>query len=252
MTFATAQQSHAHSRRILDMLYEYDDFMSSITTLADLGCGTGTDLEWWATRTTRDDSPQPLNIQCKGLDLVPALPLADRLDNVKFHSQDFEQPLELLDGKPYDVLWCHDAFQYCLNPVATLAQWWEAAAEGAMLAITVPQTTNMYRGHQHFTQESGVYNHFTVVSLIHMLAVSGWDCKNGFFLKEANDPWISAVVYKSTVRPMDPRKTSWYDLAEKDLLPLTAKDCVNRFGEVRQSELTLIWLNKALTYMGHQ
>ena len=85
-----------------------------------------------------------------------------------------------------------------------------------------------------------------------MLAVSGWDCKNGFFLKEANDPWISAVVYKSTVRPMDPRKTSWYDLAEKDLLPLTAKDCVNRFGEVRQSELTLIWLNKALTYMGHQ
>ena len=252
MTFATPQHSHEHSRRVLDMLYEYDDFMSSITTLVDLGCGSGADLEWWATRTTRDDTPQPLNIACKGIDLVPALALADRLSNVKYHSQDFEEPLELLDGKPYDVLWSHDSFQYCLNPVATLARWWEVAADDAMLAITVPQTTNMYRGHQHFTQESGVYNHYTVVSLIHMLAVAGWDCKNGFFQKEANDPWISAVVYKSPIGPQNPHTTSWYNLAEQELLPLTVSDCINRYGEVRQSELTLIWLNKALTWMGHQ
>ena len=252
MTFATPQQSHAHSRRILDMLYEYDDFMGSISTLVDLGCGTGTDLEWWATRTTRDDNPQPLNILCKGLDIAPALSLADRLPNVKFHSQDFEQPLELLDGKRYDVMWCHDAFQYCTNPLATLAHWWEAAADDAMLVISVPQTTNIYRGHQHFTQETGVYHHYTMVNLIHMLAVSGWDCKNGFFLKEANDPWLNAVVYKSATKPMDPKTTTWYDLAELDLLPGSAAACVQKHGEVRQSELTLIWLNKALTWMGHQ
>ena len=252
MTFATTQQSHAHSKRVLDMLYEYDDFMGSISTLVDLGCGTGADLEWWATRTTRDDTPQPLNIQCKGLDILPALSLADRLPNVVFHSQDFEQPLELLDGKRYDVMWCHDAFQYCINPVATLARWWEAAADDAMLCITVPQTTNIYRGHQHFTQATGVYHHFTIVSLIHMLAVSGWDCKSGFFLKEANDPWLNAVVYKSAKGPLDPRTTTWYDLADLDLLPGSARDCVERHGEVRQNELTLIWLNKALTHMGHQ
>jgi len=252
MTFATLEQSHEHSKRVLDMLYEYDDFMSSISTLVDLGCGKGADLKWWATRTTRDDNPQPLNIQCKGLDILPALSLADQLPNVKFHRQDFEEPLELLGDKKYDVLWCHDAFQYCVNPVATLARWWEAAADDAMLCITIPQTTNIYRGRQHFTQASGVYHHHTIVNLIHMLAVNGWDCKNGFFLKEANDTWLNAVVYKSSIKPMNPKTTTWYDLAELDLLPGSARLCVDRHGEVRQNELTLIWLNKALTHMGHQ
>jgi SAM-dependent methyltransferase len=235
------------------MLYEYDDFMASIGTLVDLGCGTGADLEWWATRTTRDDTPQPLNIQCMGIDLLTPLGLSDRLPNIKFNTQDFEKPLAWLDqDKKYDVLWCHDAFQYCINPVATLANWWEAAADDAMLCITIPQTTNIYRGHQHFTQASNVYHHFTIVSLIHMLAVSGWDCNSGFFLKEANDTWLNAVVYKSTKGPQDPKTTSWYDLADLDLLPNSARVCVDRYGEVRQNELTLIWLNKALTYMGHQ
>ena len=63
-TFTNAQASHAHSLEILDALYQYDDFMASIKTLADLGCGKeGLDLEWWATRTTRDQSPVPLNIK---------------------------------------------------------------------------------------------------------------------------------------------------------------------------------------------
>jgi hypothetical protein len=85
-----------------------------------------------------------------------------------------------------------------------------------------------------------------------MLAVNGWDCKNGFFLKEANDTWVNAVVYKSAIKPMDPKTTSWYDLAELDLLPGSAAACVQKHGELRQAELTLIWLNKALTWMGHQ
>ena len=59
---ANPAQSHAHSQQTLNALYEYDDFMESIATMVDLGCGTGLDLEWWATRTTRDDNPQPLNI----------------------------------------------------------------------------------------------------------------------------------------------------------------------------------------------
>jgi hypothetical protein len=51
---------------------------------------------------------------------------------------------------------------------------------------------------------------------------------------------------------MDPKTTSWYDLAELDLLPGSAAACVQKHGELRQAELTLIWLNKALTWMGHQ
>jgi len=68
MIFKTPEDSYTHSLRTLSALYEYDDFMMSIKTLADMGCGNGLDLEWWATRTMRDDSQEPLNIKCTGYD----------------------------------------------------------------------------------------------------------------------------------------------------------------------------------------
>jgi hypothetical protein len=70
MTFRNLDEAHAHSLQTLNQLYEYDDFMGSIRTVADIGCGQGKDLEWWATRTTRDDLPEPLNIVCQGIDII--------------------------------------------------------------------------------------------------------------------------------------------------------------------------------------
>ena len=68
--FSSAQESHDHSLETLNHLYNYDDFMLSIDSLCDIGCGiNGLDLEWWASRTTRDDeNPEPLNIKCTGID----------------------------------------------------------------------------------------------------------------------------------------------------------------------------------------
>jgi hypothetical protein len=60
MKFIHPGDSHRHSLEVLNQLYEYDDFMASIKTVLDLGCGQGDDLEWWATRTTRDDNPEPM------------------------------------------------------------------------------------------------------------------------------------------------------------------------------------------------
>ena len=71
---------------ILEALYEHDDFMASIHTMVDIGCGTGDDLAWWATRTTRDDVPQPLNIKCVGVDLLEQLPMARNYNNVTYQS----------------------------------------------------------------------------------------------------------------------------------------------------------------------
>ena len=50
--FRNEEESHQHSLQTLNQLYEYDDFMMSIKTVADLGCGTGKDLIWWATNTS--------------------------------------------------------------------------------------------------------------------------------------------------------------------------------------------------------
>ena len=252
MTFRNDNESHAHSLQTLNTLFEYDDFMESVGTLVDLGCGTGADLEWWATRTTRDDAPIPLNIRCTGIDIGPTPSIVKKYTNVVYQKIDFEA-VEQLPGNPkFDVLWCHDAFQYCINPIGTLAKWNTIAEDGGMLIMAVPQTTNMDIRQLSFTQPTGCYYHHTVVSLMHMLAINGWDCNSGFFLKRPDDDFIHVIAYKSNHAPMDPRTTTWYDLAEKSLLPETAVASVHRYGYLRQQDLVLAWIDKSLSWLGQQ
>lgn len=251
MTFKNAEHSHAHSLETLNWLYEHDDFMMSIDTLIDLGCGSqGLDLEWWATRTTRDENPVPLNINCTGLDLLDEISVAKKYPNITYQRNDFEQNIFTLKKKKYDVLWCHDTFQYVINPLSTLKLWWDIAEPGAMLVLILPQTTNIKNRKMSFSQANSCYYHHSIVSLIHMLAVNGWDCESGFFKKSPTDSWLHAVVYKSDHAPMDPRTTSWYQLADLGLLPKSAAASVQRHGYLEQEDLVLPWLDKNLTWFG--
>jgi SAM-dependent methyltransferase len=244
--FTSNQDSHAHSLDTLNLLYEYDDFMQSIGTLADMGCGAGLDIEWWATRTTRDESQQPLNIKCTGIDLLPDLPVAAKHKNIRYYPQDFEEPV--LQGlKKFDVIWCHDSFQFVIDPFRTLTHWHNAINKNGMLIIIVPQTVNMEQRTQAFDQRDGCYWNWTMVSLIHVLAVTGWDCAGGFFKKNINDPWLHAVVYRSEQDPLDPKTTRWYELAEKGLLPESAAKSVEKHGYLRQRDLVLPWLDKSIS-----
>ena len=245
--FGTPQESHQHSLETLNTLQEYDEFMESIKTLADLGCGSGLDLKWWATRTTREDNPQPLNIKCTGIDINESLPIARNYNNIVYQKTNFEDLDNLSQKNQFDVLWSHDSFQYAINPVQTLSNWWNMATNGAMLILIVPQTTNIHQHKLAFTQESGSYYHHTVVSLIHQLAVSGWDCHSGFFLKRPQDPWLHAVVYKSVLGPQDPRTTSWHKLSELGLLPESAERSIYARDDLHQQDLVLPWLDGSLT-----
>lgn len=230
---------------ILNALREYDDFMESIRTLVDLGCGTGDDLVWWATAATREENPQPLNIRCVGVDLHSQLPVAHAHANITYQPTDFENVIHP-PSTLFDVLWCHDAFQYCLNPIGTLAKWKNIASDGAMLVIAVPQTINTHHKQLAYHLPSGVFYHHTMVSLIHMLALAGWDCRTGFFQQTAQDSWIRAVVYKSACPPFDPKTTTWYDLADAKLLPESADRSIQAHGFLRQQDLVLPWLNQSL------
>jgi SAM-dependent methyltransferase len=250
--FADNRASHEHSLGVLDQLQEYDDFMESISTLIDLGCGSGLDLEWWATRMTREDNPKPLNIQCTGVDILDELSIARQYPNIVYQKNNFEETVHKSKNKKYDVLWSHDSFQYALNPVQTLSNWWNIASDGAMLVLMVPQTTNIRNNKLSFTQESGSYYHYTLVSLIHMLAVNGWDCRNGFFLKHPQDPWIHAIVYKSEHAPMDPRTTSWHTLSEMKLLPVSADKSIYAHDDLRQQDLILPWIDHSLADLSQQ
>ena len=243
--FTSPQESHAHSLQTLDLLYEYDDFMLSVRTMADLGCGAGLDLEWWATRTTRDDQQRPLNIQCVGVDQASELAMARRYPNIRYQSQDFETEV-LRQKRRFDLIWCHDSFQYVIDPLRTLPIWYKSMSPDGMLVIVVPQSTNILHRRQAFDQRDHCYFHWTLVNLIHVLAVSGFDCAGGFFRKLPRDPWLYAVVYRSTVEPQDPRTTTWYQLADQGLLPDSAVAGIQRHGYLRQQDLVLPWLDRSL------
>lgn len=251
-SFINEEVSHQHSLETLSIFQEYDDFMESIDSVVDLGCGEGRDLEWWATRTTREDSPKPLNITCVGVDVVNNLKISSSYQNISFQQTNFEENIHPPKNHQFDILWSHDSFQYAVDPVGTLSKWWHCANDGGMLAIIVPQTTNIKQHKLSFTQESYSYYHYSLVNLIHMLAVTGWDCRSGFFLKKPQDPWLHAIVYKSSYKPMDPRTTSWFDLMEKQLLPETAEQSIYKHGYLRQQDLILPWLDHSLSCLGQQ
>ena len=248
-SFPSATESHKHSLNTLNLLYEYDDFMESIGRLVDLGCGKAArDLEWWATRTTRDDVPVPLEIQCVGTDRCAGIDIDYK--NVSYQNLDIETYDSAKKG--FDLLWCHDTFQYLLNPYQALKNWYNIANNSAMFVLILPQVTVMEYNTQAFDLPPGHFYNHTISSLIYMLAVNGWDCRDGFFKKDANDPWLHAIVYKSNTKPMNPLETSWYELAEAKLLPESADESINKYGKLRQRDLLLPWLDKSYTWLGQQ
>jgi SAM-dependent methyltransferase len=246
--FTHPGDSHNHSLETLNQLYEYDDFMLSIRTMIDLGCGSGEDLGWWATRTTRDDNPTPLNIKCVGVDLAENLPIAHDYTNIAYQRNNFEEKIHAPEDG-FDVLWCHDAFQYAINPIQTLSNWWHIASPGGMLSLTVPVTQRIHRRQLVYELQSGCYYHHTMVSLMYMLAVAGWDCGAGFFKQTPTEPWIHAVVYKSNHTPQNPRETNWHKLVELNLLPESAAKSIYAHNSLQQQDLIVPWVDHSLLSM---
>ena len=239
--FKDKYDSHDHSCRVLELISVFDAFMDSLTVIADMGAGEGLDINWWATAETRDDEPQPYNYVCYAVDkdiskLDPELP-----DNVTKIQADFET-VKL--PKKVDVLWCHDAFQYAVNPLATLKHWNELMNVNGMLVIMLPQTSNYQYNRFVNRVHDGCFFSYNVCNLLYMLAVNGFDCKDSYMYKAPNDPWIHLAVYKTDVPPMDPATTRWYDLVDKGLLHDSIVTSVNKHGYLRQEDIILPWLDK--------
>jgi trans-aconitate methyltransferase len=246
--FKTPAQSWAHSKQILDYIYEHDSFLDNLSTIADMGCGAGKELEWWATLYTRDDPPEPRNYTCYGVDRN--LDLIERdvltLPNVKTMLGDFENPMlpELVD-----FMWCHDSFQYVTNPLNTLRIWNESMNVNGMLLISVPQ----FESYEYNRLVNRSYNHclynYTALNLMYMLALSGFDCRESFFFKDTHNPWITAAVYKSTVAPMDPKSVGWMELGALGLVNDSVINSFAKHGHVRQEDLLFRWLDGNWTFI---
>ena len=247
-SFSSPHEKHEHSfKNVLSYMYEYDDFMDSVGRVIDLGCDVeATDMLWWANATTRDETQTPLGIKCVGVNTFEKLNV--KHNNISYQNHDIESLNRV--KRTFDIVWCYDQLQYLLNPYQALSNWWHIAEKDAMLVIAVPQTVNTEYHIQEYNLSLGHKYHYTMPQLIYMLAVSGWDCRSGFFKKTPGDSWLYAIVYKSNVEPIDPKETNIYKLAEQtELLPQCAVDGIHKYGKLRQRDLILPWLDKSLMVM---
>lgn len=244
------QQLARHSTHILDTIQQYDTFLESLRHVADLGCGTGEDIHWWATLMNNDDPPQPYNFNCFAVDVdgnklasVPKLPNIHTVEN-KFDAENLFPVI-------IDLIWAHDSLQYSTNPLHTLRMWNSYMNVNGMLLLSVPQHTGIEYDRQYSRGHNGCYFHYNPINLIYMLAVNGFDCRDAYLLKKFQDPWIQMAVYKTDIAPMDPATTTWFDLADKNLLHPSIVDSVNTNGFVKQEEIVMPWLDKELYFIDY-
>ena len=247
ITFKNEYESHEHSLLTLNELYNYDSFLDSLKNIADFGCGTGRDVQWWANLMTRDDPPVPRRYKVHACDhAVNKLLDAEVRDYANVHPAEID--IDSGEDPPLsvevDFIWSHNTFQYITNPIKTLAGWNRQLVEDGMLMMVFPQATYYQYTRPVVHSPSGCYYNHNLIHLMYMLAVNGFDCNDGFFKKEPDDPWIHVAVYKSSHEPMDPKKTTWFDLADKGLINTTVVDCLNRFSYVRQEEILTLWIDK--------
>lgn len=231
-----------NSLTILNQLYEYDSFLDSITSIADMGCGEGNDIVWWATLMTRDDNPEPHNYKCYAVDNN-----ASKLSQIPNHSniikinRDFSKhclPIKV------DLMWSYNSLQYSINPLETLRSWNEQLNVNGMLLIAVPQHSGVEYNRYYSRTYNNCFFNYTPTNLIYMLAVNGFDCNDAYLLKKFNDPMIYIAVYKSDIQPMDPSQTNWTDLIDLGLLNSTVVNSIKINGYLKQEEIVYPWLDR--------
>ena len=145
-----------------------------------------------------------------------------------------------------DVIWCHDAFQYAINPLETLKLFNQQLNVNGLLYLGIPTLTNQQYQRWQSVSRNGEFYNYTFLSLVYMLAVNGFDCKDAYFRKQQDDPWLHAAVFKTNQEPLDPASTTWFDLAELGLINDSLANSVRQFGHVREQDALYPWLDKAL------
>ncbi len=230
------------SRPALELLNQFDDFKLSIKNMADLGCGDGSDLEYWANMrdTNIDGTPgKYLDIGCYGVDLN-CKHIEPQRHNIKYRNHDLNADVAMLPVS-VDVVWCHDVMQYIYSPVEFLGRVNSSMNMGGMLYLSVPSTINVV--HHMFKNYTppGHLNTFTITQLLYLLGLNGFDIKDYYLQKLKYDDVIQVVVYKE--RDPLPYDTSWYAMTDMDIVSDNMREIIMRNGILGDQGLVTTWLD---------
>jgi SAM-dependent methyltransferase len=236
----------------LSELYEHDDFMESLGTVADMGAGNGAHSLWWATRHTREDEPRPLNLKVHAVDRQWEGIRRETHPNINWISRDWRDTQ--LKENSVDLVWCSNSFQATPDPIGTLTHWHRIMREDAMLCLIVPYCHNLryYRDQTRIDNVvlPGAYINYNMSNILLMLASCGFDCRGGHFKFQQDDPWIYAIAYKTTTMPKI--CNSWFELLADNLLPVSAASAIEASGHLRDSDLILEWIDHSVYSLNAQ
>lgn len=111
--FNNSHQSHEHSLKVLELVSNYDDFMDSLTSVADMGCGEGLDINWWARNEYIEiiedeqgnvtETIRPRNYRCYAVDKnIKQINKEMLPDSVNIIEGNFERRVL---SRPVDMIW---------------------------------------------------------------------------------------------------------------------------------------------------
>ena len=238
------EESHQHSLLTLNIINKYDDFMSGIKNVCDMGAGSGLDAVWWATLKNEDGRDRKIKVTA--VEISPNPRLLKTAGDMQWKFQDYNE----VELPPQDLIWCHDAFQYSLNPIGTLCKWNKLLRKDGLLMIEVPYLLGIHNHRDHLnpdvTIKTGTYHIFTLSNLIMQLAASGFDCRGGHFQLDRVNGWIRAAVYKED----EPKfYNNWYELAESGKLPLCLDDKIHAANQFNDSDLVVEWIDRSISIL---
>jgi len=227
--FSHPSESHEHSLLTLELLNQFDNFMRSVNRVADLGCGSGLDSVWWATR--RDPAPPhvprnyevyPIDCDFKNLDKTVRLHKNIHATLCDYNNLTFED-------KYFDVLWAHNSLQYSVNPLQTLIEWHRVLDTDGMIYLSVPYNVNRQYNKFSGKTETGQLYHFMPSNIIYLLALAGFDTSDARYCKLTGDSHFQIVAYKDGKGTLD-ISSSWYDIADTGRLDKSAEKFVHAKG----------------------
>ena len=226
----------------LEYLNQFDDFKRSIKHMADLGCGNGSHLEYWANmRELLEDGTEGryLDFNCVGFDLDCEKIIPQR-KNIKYKNFDLNID-NIMWSVNFDVVWCHDVMQYIYSPLEFLGRVNRAMTMGGMLYLNVPSTVNVV--HHMFKNYTppGHYNTFTVTQILYLLALNGFDVKDYYLQKRKFEDIIQVVVYKE--RDPLPYTTTWYAMTDMDIVSDNMREVIMQNGILKDQGLVTTWLD---------